>query len=175
MATFTIGTMQEFQPGSEPITTYLYRTTQGVPGRKRDRRRYVLISTIGHKTYAVLRSLMKRLSHSPKHSTCWNRLLKSTTSPNRWSFRRDIFPTSGGESVAEYVAELRRLAAILAISWMTLYAIASQDDDYFAEADGNTSLAKVAQMDQSYEQAEKNAKALKGPDAAIKKPRWSHL
>ena len=60
MATATTGSMQEFQPGAETITAYLERLQAYLDANDiaEEKRASVLVSTIGHKTYAVLRSLM---------------------------------------------------------------------------------------------------------------------
>ena len=60
MATAAFGTMQEFQPVSETIPAYLkrlqaYLDVNDVTTAKRSS---FLVSTIGLKTYAVLRSLL---------------------------------------------------------------------------------------------------------------------
>ena len=185
MATSTIGTMQEFQPGSEPITAYLERLKAFLDANEiaDDKRASVLISTIGHKTYAVLRSLMAPATPQTKAFDVLEQALKKHYEPKpliiaeRYIFnQRNQF---AGESVAEYVAELRRLASTCSFGEFLDDALRdrivcglrneSARRRLLAEADGNTTLARVTQMAQSHEQAEKNAKALKGPDAAIKK------
>ena len=61
MATATIGRMQEFQPGSEPITAYLERLQAYLDANEvaDGKCASILVSTIGQKTHAVLRSLME--------------------------------------------------------------------------------------------------------------------
>ena len=117
MATSTIGTMQEFQPGSEPITAYLERLKAFLDANEiaDDKRASVLISTIGHKTYAVLRSLMAPATPQSKAFDVLEQALKKHYEPKPLIIaERDIFNQRSqfaGESVAEYVAELRRLAS----------------------------------------------------------------
>ena len=56
MATATIGSMQEFQPGSDPITAYL-KTLQACLDANdvaKGKRTSLLVSTNGYKTYGVL-------------------------------------------------------------------------------------------------------------------------
>ena len=59
MATASFGTIQEFSPGSEPISAYLerlkaYLDANAIPNEKRSS---IFVSVIGAKAYAVLRSL----------------------------------------------------------------------------------------------------------------------
>ena len=60
MATATIGSMQEFQSGTEPIMAYLKRLQAYLDANEvaEGKRTSVLVSTIGYKTYGVLRSLI---------------------------------------------------------------------------------------------------------------------
>ena len=59
MATSTYGVLQEFQPGSEPIAAYIERVQNYFAANDiaSDKRVPVLLSVIGSKTYALLRSL----------------------------------------------------------------------------------------------------------------------
>ena len=75
----------------------------------------MLVSAIGHKTYAVLRSLMAPATPQSKSYDVLVQALKKHYEPKpliiaeRYVFhQRHQAP---GESIAEYVAELRRLAS----------------------------------------------------------------
>ena len=105
MATATIGTMQEFQPGAEPIDANEIA---------RGKRASVLVSTIGHKTYAILRSLTAPETPQNKSYDSLVLALKTHYQPKRLIIaERYMFNQRSqhpGESIADYVAELRRLA-----------------------------------------------------------------
>ena len=108
-----IGTILEFQPGSATITAYLerlqaYLDANDIAAAKCSA--YV-VGAIGSKTYAVLRSL---LAQSKPYKTLVD-VLKKHYDPQpliiaeRYTFNQRC--QHPGESVADYVAELRRLAA----------------------------------------------------------------
>ena len=185
MATATIGSMQEFQPGAETITTYLERLQAYLDANAigKEKRASVLVSTIEHKTYAVLRSLMAPETPQKIEYKVLIRALKKHYEPKPLIIaERYIFHQRGqhpGESIAEYVAELRRLASTCnfgdfledALRDRLVCGLRSESARrrLLADAEGTTSLVKAIEQAQSYEQAEKNAKALKGTDVALKK------
>ena len=117
MATSTYGTLQEFKPEYENISAYLERVkayfdANDVPSAKRVS---VLLSVIGPSTYSILRSLMAPETPQTKSLTVIIKALKEHYDPKpiviaeRYHFHvRNQSPT---ESIADYVAELRRLAA----------------------------------------------------------------
>ena len=117
MATSTYGTLQEFKPEYETITAYLewlkaYFDANDVPSAKRVS---VLLSVIGPQTYSILRSLMAPDTPQSKSLTTITKALKEHYDPKpiviakRYHFHlRNQSPI---ENIAEYVAELRRLAA----------------------------------------------------------------
>ena len=116
MATTAFGTKQEFQPGSETITAYLERLHAYLDANVSSAKRSpFLVSTIGPKTYAVLRSLLAPETPQTKQYKTLVDVLKKHYEPKpliiaeRYTFNQRN--QRSGESVAEYVAELRRLAA----------------------------------------------------------------
>ena len=185
MATAIIGSMQEFQPGAETITAYLERLQAYLDANDiaEEKRASVLVSMIGHKTYDVLRSLMAPETPQKIEYKVLIRALKKHYEPKPLIIaERYIFHQRGqhpGESIAEYVAELCRLASTCnfgdfledALRDRLVCGLRSESARrrLLADAEGTTSLAKAIEQAQSYEQAEKNAKALKGTDAALKK------
>ena len=74
-----------------------------------------------------------------------------------------------GESVAQYVAELRRLAATCKFGAFLDDALRSARRRLLADADGEISLPKAIEHARRDELAEQNARALKDSDAALKK------
>ena len=112
------GQKQKFQPGAEPITPYLehftaYLDTHEIADTKRAS---MLVSTIGQKTYAVLRSLMAPDTPQSKSYDVLVQALKKHHEPKPLIIaERCIFHQrhqAPGESIAEYVVELRRLASM---------------------------------------------------------------
>ena len=93
-----------------------------------------------------------------------------------------------GESIADCVAELRRLASTCnfgdfmdgALRDRLVCGLTSESSRrrLLADADGTTTFAKATELAQSFEQADKNAKAVKGTEASLKKlsvmPRRQH-
>ena len=185
MATATVGTMQEFQPGSETITAYLERLTAYLDAHDitSAKRSSFLVSTIGPKTYAVLRSLMAPDTPQSKSFKTLVDVLKKHYDPKplviaeRYTFNQRN--QRQGESVAEYVAELRRLATTCNFGTFLEDALRdrlvcglrseSARRRLLADADGEISLTKAIQHAQRDEQAEQNSRALKGADVSLKK------
>ena len=93
MATPTIGFMQEFQPGSESITAYLEQLNVFIDANEiaDDKRASVLISTIGHKTCAVLHSLMAPAAPQSKAFVVLEKALKTHYEPKPLIIAKDIF------------------------------------------------------------------------------------
>ena len=117
MAKSTYGTLQEFKPECEPITAYLERVkayfdANDVPTNKRVA---VLLSIIGPKTYAILRSLMAPDTPQSKSLETLTKALEKHYNPKpiiiaeRYHFH--LRKQQPSENVTEYIAELRRLAA----------------------------------------------------------------
>ena len=106
--------MQEFQPGTESITSYLehtkvYFTANDIAERKQVA---VLLSVIGAQTYSLLRSLT---APDLPQAKSLETILKQHFEPKplviaeRFHFHPRNQIT--GESLAEYIAELRRHCA----------------------------------------------------------------
>ncbi len=190
MATAAFGHFQEFQPGSEPISAYLermqaYLDAHGVDEEKRSA---ILVSVIGSKTYAVLRSLMAPDTPQAKPFEALAEILKRHYEPapliiaERYTFnQRNQRPE---ESVSEYVAELRRLAATCkfgdfledALRDRLVCGLRSESARrrLLADADGEISLSKAIDQAQKNEQAEINSRSLKAGEPSIKKLSAAH-
>ena len=116
MARPAFGTIQEFHPESEQISAYLERINMYLKANdvKDDKWVPILLSVIGAKTYALLRSLVAPALPQDKSFASLVATLKQHFEPKpvviaeRFRFHRhDQAP---GKSVAEYVAELRQLS-----------------------------------------------------------------
>ena len=115
MATAPIGKIQEFQPDSESWTSYverikLYFTANDIASAKRVP---VFLSVIGAKHYELLRNLLAPTQPKDKSFDALVKTLKDHYEPKpisiaeRFHFHRRV--QAANESVAEYVAELRRM------------------------------------------------------------------
>ena len=112
----TIGSLQEFCMESESITAYLERVQLFMRANSvEDRKKVaVLLSVIGGKTYNLLRSLLAPAAPGDKSYEVIVIVLKEHFEPKpsviaeRFHFHRRM--QAPGESVADYVAELKRLA-----------------------------------------------------------------
>ena len=112
----TIGQMQEFELEKEKVSTYLERLQMFIVANNiaDDKKVPVLLSVVGGKTYALLNSLLA--PEKPKDKT-FDQLvdvLKNHFEPKplvivQW-FHFHRRNQASGETVAEYVAELRRMA-----------------------------------------------------------------
>ena len=115
--TATMGSLHEFRPDSEDLSTYLERveiffTANDVSTEKKVP---VLLNAVGGTTYALLRSLLAPASPMTKTLDELTATLRAHFEPKpsliteRFHFhKRD---QAAGESIADYVAELRRLAS----------------------------------------------------------------
>ena len=116
MATTTIGTLTEFKPESEKIEAYLERVQLFFDANtiEEDKQVAVLLTVIGSSTYALLTSLLAPCKPREKSFAELSETLRSHFDPKplmiaeRFHFHRRN--QASGESISEYVAELRRLA-----------------------------------------------------------------
>ena len=116
MATTTIGTLTEFKPESEKIEAYLERVQLFFDANtiKEDKQVAVLLTVIGSSTYALLTSLLAPCKPREKSFAELAKTLRRHFDPKplviaeRFHFHRRN--QASGESISEYVAELRRLA-----------------------------------------------------------------
>ena len=116
MATSIIGSLSEFHQGSEKIEEYLERVQLyfEANGIKEEKQVAVLLTVIGSATYALLSSLLAPAKPRDKTFQQLAETLRQHFNPKpliiaeRFHFhKRDQAP---GESIGEYLAELRRLA-----------------------------------------------------------------
>lgn len=115
MAAYQLGRMQEFEPETESITAYLERLQNFFDANDiADAKKVpVLLSVIGRNTYALLRNLVAPNAPKDKSFKELTDELKSHFEPKplviaeRFNFYRRSQQQS--ESIANYVADLRRL------------------------------------------------------------------
>ena len=109
------GQLLEFDVENESVTAYLERAELYFQANDvaEDKQVAVLLSNIGAKTYGLLRSLVAPKAPKEKTLTEITTLLKSHFEPTpsviaeRYQFHRRV--QAAGESIADYVAELRKL------------------------------------------------------------------
>ena len=183
MAQAMFGTLQEFQPDVEPIKAYLERANVFFEANSiaADKRVPVLLSAIGPRIYSLLRNLTSPAVPHEKSFDELATILQSHFQPKplliaeRFHFhRRD---QAADESIAEYVAELRRLSTNCEFGATLNDALrdrlvcgmrnTSAQKRLLAEAD--LTFKKALELSQGMEAAEKNSKALKGTEATVKK------
>ena len=172
----TIGQLPAFQADNERITDYL----EGVQlfyeanGIKEGKRVPVLLTAIGGKTYALLSNLLAPQKPSTKSFNELSTILKDHFKPKpviiaeRFHFHRRN--QAAGETVAEYLAELRRLATHCefkdylseALRDRLVCGLRSESIQKNLLACADLMLAKAIEVAQSMEAAETNAQQLKG-------------
>ena len=112
----TYGQLQEYKPESENITAYLERVEVFFRANDiaADKQVPVFLSVVGGKTYSLLRDLTSPEKPQDKTLAQLSETLKSHFQPKplviaeRFYFHRRN--QNAAESIADYVAELRRLA-----------------------------------------------------------------
>ena len=188
MAASTYGTLTEFKPDSEPIAAYLERVAiyfdaNDIPDEKRVS---VLLSIIGPKTYALLRSLTAPALPNSKSLDFLVQQLKSHYQPpplliaERFHFNQRN--QAGGESIADYAAELRRLAATCefgdflddALRDRLVCGMNSTSTQKCLLSEARLFFAKALEVALALESAERNAKSLKGKEEIVQNVRQFH-
>ena len=183
MARAAFGQLQEFQPDSESVTAYIERATlffaaNDVPEEKQVP---VLLSAIGVKTYSLLRNLVAPARPQDKTFEQLVEALKRHFEPQpaviaeRFHFHRRN--QHAGESIAEYMAELRRLSthcqfdATLdqALRDRLVCGLRSEGIQKRLLTETDLTLKRAVELAQGMEAADRNAKSLKGSEAVVAK------
>jgi len=171
----TVGHIESFNPDNERISAYLERvelffTANGVA---EDKQVATLLSVIGGKTYALLSDLLAPTKPATKSLKDLKEALQAHFEPKpvviaeRFQFhRRNQEP---GESVAEYEAELRRLASSCkfgdylseAIRDRLVCGLRSESTQKRLLAEAELTLTKALEIAQSMEAADRNTQRLK--------------
>ena len=177
------GRMQEFQPDLESISAYLERVHLFFSANdiRADKQVAVLLSVIGAKTYTLLRSLVAPALPQDKSFGELQQHLKHHFEPEplviaeRFRFhRRD---QAADESIAEYLAELRRLythcqfAAFLdeALRDRVVCGLRSEVTQKRLLAEPNLTLKKALEVAQGIEAAVRHSQAIQGRETAVQK------
>ena len=172
----TVGRIEEFNPEKERISTYLERVDLFFVANEVGEAKQVatLLSVIGGKTYALLSDLLAPDKPASKTLKQLKKTLQTHFEPKpvviveRFQFHRRN--QEAGESVAEYEAELRRLAAnckfgdhlTQAIRDRLVCGLRSEGTQKRLLAEADLTLAKALEIAQSMEAADRNTQRLKG-------------
>ena len=113
----SIGKIDEFKPEEESVAAYLERMELFFAAnniKEAEKQVTVFLSVVGANTYTLLRGLVAPEKPKDKSFTQLTEVLKKHYEPTRIVIaERFYFHRRGqqvGESIAQYVAELRRLA-----------------------------------------------------------------
>ena len=176
------GQLGEFNPNKEKITTYLDRVVLYMEANNSvaaDKKVAVLLTVIGPKNYALLHGV--RAPTNPREKT-FEELTpalrehyepKPVVIAERFHFYRGT--QAPGESIAEFLADLRKLAincdfkAFLdeALRDRLVCGIKSEQTQKKLLTKQDLTLAKALQNAQAMEAAEARAKEMKGTDHSI--------
>ena len=189
MAAQLYGSLQEFKPECESITSYLerlkaYYDANDIPAAKRVP---VLLSVIGPQTYSILRSLTAPDTPQSKSLVQLTKALKDHYDPKpiiiaeRYYFH--LRNQAHTETIADYVAELRRLATSCefgefldeALRDRFVCGLKSEAARRRLLTESKLTFPRAVELAQCMEQAEKNSKVLSTaepfPVQAISGPR----
>ena len=174
------GHLQEFDTDLEPITAYLERVELyfSANGIGEDKKLAILLSVIGPKTYGVLRNLLAPTRPQEKK---FSEVLIRHFEPKliviaeRFSFYRRSQLV--GESVADFVAELRRLARncqfgdILdeALRDRLVCGFQNEAIERRLLTEAKLTFAGALELAKAQEAAELQAKQFKDPDIGVHK------
>ena len=180
MATSIIGSLSEFHQESEKIEEYLERVQLyfEANGIKEEKQVAVLLTVIGSTTYALLSSLLAPAKPRDKTLQQLTDTLRQHFDPKplviaeRFHFhKRDQAP---GESIGEYLAELRRRATHCnfgdfldqALRDHLVCGIRHQGTQKRLLSEADLTLAKATEIARSVEAAETQSSQLKDSEVA---------
>jgi len=180
MASNTVGSLSAFKPKNENIEAYLERVQLyfEANGIEDDKRVAVLLTVIGSDIYALLRSLLAPVKPREKSFKELSDTLHHHFDPKplviaeRFHFHRRN--QASGESISEYVAELRRLATHCefgdyleqALRDRLFCGIRHKNTQKRLLSEANLTLTKATEIARSVEAAETQATQLKGTSSA---------
>ena len=193
MATGLLGHIEEFDPSVEEWKQYVERLEQFLQANditgedKAVKRRATFLSVIGRSAYNLLRSLLAPTKPTDKIYEQLVEILTKHYSPAptevMQSFRFNSRARKDGESIANYVAELRRLAEGCnygdslkkMLHDRLVWGVKDTTIQKKLLAETDLTLDKAIQLAQSSETAEKNLKEMEGetprdPVHQIRKP-----
>ena len=173
------GQLNKFSPGTERLSVYLerfqmYVSVNDVP---REKQVPLFLTVIGGRIYGLLHTLMAPESPTGKSLSDIVAALKAHFEPtpvniitHHYTFhRRNQGPS---ESIAEYMAELRRLATHCnfgefldqALRDRLVFGMRSEATQKHLLTEKEPTLERVLELALSLEAAQKNAQTLKAPD-----------
>ena len=183
MARSTFGQLQEFQPESETIAAYLERASLYFQANSiaEEKQVAVFLSVIGAKNYSLLRCLTAPERPQDKSYEDLVSALTTHFQPKpiviaeRFHFYRRN--QAVGESLAQYIAELRRLATHCAFGEQLndalrdrlVCGLRSESIQKRLLTEDNLTFAKAYDLAQGMEAADKNSKSLQGGDGIVQK------
>lgn len=178
-----IGAMSAFQPQSEKIESYLervelYMMANNFPD---DRKVPALLTLIGGETYQLLRSLVAPALPASKTYADLVKVLKKHFAPTplviaeRFHFHRRS--QNPGETIAEYMAELRRLTTHCefgdyldqALRDRLVCGLRSESIQKRLLSEADLTLERALTLSQGLEAADLNVKSLKGSEVKIQR------
>ena len=182
-ASAVFGTLQEFQPDWEIIIAYLertkvYFTANDVADEKKVA---VLLTVIGPKIFTLLRSLTTPELPQDKSFEELEVVLKAHFQPKLLVIAERFYFHSMdqvmGESIADYVTQLCHLSAHCefgeylndALRDRLVCGMRSENAQKRLLSESDLTFKCALELSQGMEAAERNAKALKGTETAIKK------
>ena len=171
----TYGQIQEFCPENESIEAYLERVELYFEANdiNEDRRVAVFLSVIGGKNYTLLRNLLAPQKPNDKTIAELADALKKHFGPKRIiiaeRFRFHRREQAVGETIADYEAELRRLAIHCefqeyldqALRDRLVCGLKSEATQKRLLSEPNLTLKRAIEVAQSMEAAERNTQQLK--------------
>ena len=179
----TIGHIQEFDPEKEKVSAYLERVQMFLVANsiEADKKVPVLLSVIGGKTYALLGSLLAPEKPKDKTFEQLSDVLQKHFEPKpvvivqRFHFHRRN--QALGETVAEYVAELRRLATHCkfegyleeALRDRLVCGLKNEGVQKRLLTYSDLTLVKAIEVAQSMEAAERDTQEMKSTELAVRK------
>ena len=177
----TFGKIEEFQPECESIAAYLERIELFFAANEiaEGRRVPMFLSLIGSRNYSLLRNLLAPQKPSEKTYDVLKTTLQShfqtkkIVIAERFHFHRRN--QAAGETIADYVAELRRLSTHCefgdyledALRDRLVCGLRNEAIQRRLLSKNELTFAKAWEVAQSMEAAERNAQQLKGADTPI--------
>ena len=183
----SIGKIEEYKPDGESIAAYLEQVELFFAANniEDDKKVTVFLSVLGASTYTLLRDLVAPTKPSEKSFAQLKELLKKHYEPTRIVIAERFYfhrrSQQSGESIAQYMAELRKLANHCefagyleeALRDRFVCGIRSEGIQRSLLAEENLTLTRAIELAQGMEAAEKNAQSFKGTEVTIQKIRQS--
>ena len=189
MAAPTFGRIQEYQPKNELFSAYLERVQLFflANGVEDDKRVPIFLSVVGSKTYLVLRNLVASTLPQEKTFAQLVTILKSHFEPKpviiaeRFHFHRRS--QAMGESITEYLAELRCLSVHCSfgdhleetLRDRLVCGLRSESIQKSLLADAELTLKRAIEVALGMEAAEKTTKSLKEGETSIQQVSISQM